>query len=529
MNKSLYTLMFTSLALSIPAYSQDANWQGDDSTAWNTASNWDTNSVPTGLATFDQSTATGLNVNLGSATDIGSIKFVGGGTWSFTGSPLTITSAPTGSGSRPFVFNSSGVVADITFNNQFIFSQTSTSSSLTHFDAFSGRVIDFAGGFSGNGDAGFVFRTATRTMSNAPFDATFSGGITNIDTFQWSFTNSILTLSSSSSVGTETLITGNTTTLRLAHDSALGTGTLRLNAGAASGAAITLEAVGGDRTYSNALTLNGGFDNPDSSNGFGVYVVSGDNDLTFSGATSFSRNSEFTVEDGRTFELSGNTSGKLLTKKGSGTMILSGASISHSGTTTVEDGTLLINGAMSLAGTPEVVVTETGVLGGTGSIARDVLFTSGVSGGGIFNPGEIGSIGTLTLSSDGDNSGGDETLTLANDTILAFDIGSGGAVDFVDVTGDLILDGILNLNDLGLDQAGDYTIVSYTGSLTDNGLEMGSGISGWDFNIFVDTGNKNVVLQVTTAIPELSTTSLLIGSGALGLVVLRRRRATTKA
>lgn len=93
--------------------------------------------------------------------------------------------------------------------------------------------------------------------------------------------------------------------------------------------------------------------------------------------------------DGIRARFTGAISGKInVEKSGGGTQILQGI-MSHTGTTSVEDGTLLINGVHTAAG--EYVV-DGGTLGGTGTIEGDVL----VLAGGALSPGLT--VGTLLAS-----------------------------------------------------------------------------------------------------------------------------------
>ncbi|VTS07656.1 autotransporter-associated beta strand repeat-containing protein [Tuwongella immobilis] len=79
-----------------------------------------------------------------------------------------------------------------------------------------------------------------------------------------------------------------------------------------------------------------------------------------------------------------------LVKQGTGTLTLTGTN-TFTGTTTINAGTLLVNGVHS--GTGAVTVNATGTLGGTGSIAGEVT----VNSGGQITGGMLGEVGTLTV------------------------------------------------------------------------------------------------------------------------------------
>ncbi|WPJ96695.1 hypothetical protein SH580_03125 [Coraliomargarita algicola] len=511
MKKYLLYPLFVTLTPLTFVCAQDATWDGSTSDDWSEGANWSGDTVPTGEALFDL-TSTEV-VDLGSPTSITSVEFSGSGAWTFNGSDLTVTGAPAASGTRPFsVYNP----VDVTFNNAVVFDVSGgANNEHINFDVNSYGTFDFAGGIKGNSsDPTFTLRTASKLVGDAGVNVTI-GSLTDISSFNWRTANSTLTLAGASSVDVETHInTGfaGDITLRLAHDDALGTGALYINHSNEGGSVVKLEAVDSDRSYSNNFTTNGGWENSNVS----LFNLTGDHDLTFTGTLQLNRSASFEVDAGLQLEFGGSTTGgNQIIKEGTGVLVLSGASIGHTGHTYVNEGTLLVNGSFTAQSSPDVIVTDAAVLGGTGSIGRDVVFTSGTSGGGVLNPGLIGEVGTLTIN-------GGRGLTLASDSILAFDIGVGGAVDLINVGGDLILDGILNLNDLGLDAIGDYTIVSYSGNLTDNGLVLGSGPDGWVYNIFVDEGNKDVLLQIT-AIPEARLASIFMGMAALWVVIGGRR------
>ncbi len=175
-------------------------------------------------------------------------------------------------------------------------------------------------------------------------------------------------------------------------------------------------------------------------------------------------------------------SGGSLIKQGTGTLTLTGAS-TYTGPTTVDDGTLRVNG--SLGGTA-VAVNTGATLGGTGTIAGDVT----IAGGGRLAPGA--SAGTLTVGS----------LTLSGTSQLDFELGQAGVVgggvnDLIVVTGDLTLDGVLNVSDIGGFGPGIYRLFDYGGALTDNGLAFGALPVGSDADdFFVQTriaGQVNLV------------------------------------
>jgi len=200
-----------------------------------------------------------------------------------------------------------------------------------------------------------------------------------------------------------------------------------------------------------------------------------------------------------------------LIKSGSGTQTLSGTS-SYTGTTTVTGGKLVINGNIS---TSTLTTVQTGAtLGGSG-----IVGALGIDGGGTLAPGN--SPGTLSTG----------TLSLANTSILSFELNPSSFTvgsnvnDLIDVTGNLTLDGIFNLvatsgNFLSASEGDTWRLFNYSGSLTNNTLELGSMpllSSGLDWRVNTATaGQVNLVV-----VPE-PTAGILCGLGVLAL--LRRRR-----
>ncbi|SEH14754.1 fibronectin-binding autotransporter adhesin [Sphingopyxis sp. YR583] len=166
-----------------------------------------------------------------------------------------------------------------------------------------------------------------------------------------------------------------------------------------------------------------------------------------------------------------------LTKDGLGALTLTGGN-SYAGATLVNAGTLFVNGDQSAA-TGLTTVFSSATLGGTGTIGGDVV----MQGGAILAPGQ--SAGTLTINGN---------LSLAGGSILDYEFGqanvAGGALnDLVNVGGDLILDGTINVSTSagGTFGPGIYRVFNYGGALTDNGLALGT-IPGGAAGVSVQTG-----------------------------------------
>ena len=286
-------------------------------------------------------------------------------------------------------------------------------------------------------------------------------------------------------------------------------GTIETNAdltlsGAISGAGALIKTGGSALILTAANTYSGGTVLDD-----GVLSVSGDANLgnaagglTFSGGTlrntsGMSSARSITLDaGGGTFEaladltLSGVVSGiGSLDKAGLGTLILSGDN-SYSGATTVSAGTLLVIGNQ-VSATGDTTVQNGATLGGTGRIGGDVVIEDGAT----LSPGPSNlATGTLTINGN---------LALGAGSILDFNLGqayvAGGALnDLVNVGGNLTLDGTLNVVTTagGSFDTGIYRIFNYSGSLTNNTLDIGT-IPSPDF--YVQTSIANQVNLVNTS------------------------------
>ena len=202
-----------------------------------------------------------------------------------------------------------------------------------------------------------------------------------------------------------------------------------------------------------------------------------------------------------------------LTKNGAGVLNLTGNN-TYSGPTTVNGGTLLVNGAYSGGGL--IGVQGGATLGGTGSVAGVT-----VADDAHLAPGN--SAGTLMLAG---------ALTLNERAVLDFELAAPNAAtgangsDFVQGVNGLVLDGILNVTALAgftTDLGSQWRLIGYTGALTDQGLAIGSAPTlGSGLSYEISTDSQAVYL---TVIPEPTQISLiLLGAAMAVLRQLRRRR-----
>jgi autotransporter-associated beta strand protein len=200
--------------------------------------------------------------------------------------------------------------------------------------------------------------------------------------------------------------------------------------------------------------------------------------------------------------------GKFL-KSNTGVLTLTGNSAAtYTGPTTVNGGTLLVNG--NLAGSA-IAVNAGGTLGGIGTTGPVNIL------GGSLAPGQ--SAGTLTTG----------TLLLDSAATVQMELALAGVVggvnDLISVNGALTLDGTLQVTPLAGFGFGTYRLMNYTGALTNNGLDLESAFLALFPGSTISTaipGQVNLIV-----IPEPGAlVGLLGGYGMLiGLQRFRRRSA----
>lgn len=214
-------------------------------------------------------------------------------------------------------------------------------------------------------------------------------------------------------------------------------------------------ALSGDSTYTGGTTIAGGI--LQLGNGGTTGSILGD--VVNNGAMAFDRSNLYSFDG----VISG---GGEVVQVGVGTTVLT-ADNSYTGTTSVLGGSLYINGDQSAA-TGQTAVNDGGTLGGNGIIGGNVIVLSST-----LAPGGVGTIpGTLTINGD---------LLLAGGSILDYSFGQAGVVggaynDLTVVHGNLTLDGTINVTEApeGNFGPGIYRVISYDGTLADNGLNTTS-------------------------------------------------------
>lgn len=326
----------------------------------------------------------------------------------------------------------------------------------------------------------------------------------------------------------------NTKNVSITNSTGSGTANLTLIQGAATYSPATFSVNTGIALDLQANTGNGGTQGGQTFSGAGsITNTSGTTSILHVGATGLG---------GASF--SGNITGNVRFVKGRSnnndlyTQTLSGTN-SYTGTTTVQSGTLLINGSHTGGGN-YLVNGKAGssggdaILGGNGSInvgANTITIgdASASSSVGRLQAGSAAlTIGTLNTTA--------ASLDFAAESIFTVDLNTTGSntIDLVNHTGSVSITSgaILSLNQLSGFTAGtffngtSYTFLNYSGSIAGSFmLDSGSAalLTANNYVLFNDTVGTQ--LQLISAIPEPSSFAALAGFATLGFVALRRRRS----
>ena len=266
------------------------------------------------------------------------------------------------------------------------------------------------------------------------------------------------------------------------------------------------------------LTLDGG-----TLSAYATFVM----DDTNRGVTLGASGGTIEVEGTHLLTLSNTVTGAGgLTKTGPGTLLLT-ADNTYTGTTSVNAGTLLVNGDHSSA-TGEVTVNSGATLGGIGTIGSDTTIASAatITSGTATGVADFASGNYLSFSENLTASAG--STWLVN---LVQDLD--GSADFIDVGGALDIAGA----NLDVAFSGDYTFgneyrIARYGSLSSQFAGLANDaffdVGGRQYQINYGTGGAGGYITLT-AVPEPGTFALLAALLAGFRFVRRRARGTQAA
>jgi fibronectin-binding autotransporter adhesin len=214
-----------------------------------------------------------------------------------------------------------------------------------------------------------------------------------------------------------------------------------------------------------------------------------------------------------------------------GTLVLANNN-TYTGDTRVSLGILRLTAAGGVANSANIIVGSGATfdvslvsftLGASQTLQGSGTVAGNVTANGTIAPGT--SAGTLTLNN---------SLNLASSAVLSFELAGnnttvgGGVNDLLVVGGNLTLDGTLNVTELGAGSflsanPGDkWRLINYSGTLTDNGLALGS-MPALQSGLFfaVDTATAGQVNLMVVPEPSAAMLGLV---GGLGLLVFLRRK-----
>ncbi len=355
---------------------------------------------------------------------------------------------------------------------------------------------------TGIGGNGAIINSSTTAAETAMGNVTLAGDTTFGGVGRWDIRGGTATLSTSGNPYTLNKVgTNYIAIVSVSVDGALGdinvlSGLLSFESGTtgmgdsshtltvSSGA--TLQLYGTTATFVKQLVLNG--------NGAATTLNCGNgNGNIFAGPITLNGNCIFGTASGTALVLSGGMTGNgSFIQTGVGTNTI-GGSASYTGGTTVSNGTLLVDGALS----GSVTVKPAAVFGGTGTASGTVTALAG----GIISPGDIASSPVATFNVN--------NLAISN-SVIALDLSAstGSGNDLLNVTGALSLSGTNNLrvNPLSFMNVGDqYTLVQYAGaplaSTATNSFVVTSTRSGFTFRIIDPSTTPGVIkIQVLSAL-----------------------------
>ena len=516
------------------AHAASGNWTSTSSGLWSNTANWQSGTVADGsgnTATFSANLTSDVTVGLDSARTIQTLSFSD----TNTATPGSWILGNNGNAANTLTMN--GTNPTITVNALGTGSTATVSLQLSGTQGIrktgSGTLVltnganNFSGGLLGGSANWGTIRVADSTvygagnqsitstiMGTAGASLTASGGTLELR-YNGQNDTTAQTLSMAAASGALTL-GGSPTTINVDRES--GTGT---NKTIAMGNFITTGSGTLNVTGSNGYNLRIG-GNVVLNNGNNPIFNPTTANLTIAGAWSGFGSANRTVTlDGTS---AGNGISGNITNSGGGGAVLSlvksnsstwvlGGNNTYAGTTSVNAGTLLINGSTSASSA--VTVAAGATLGGNGTIGGATTIN------GILAPGN--SIGQLNITANTTWAG---AATAGATTDWKFELGAANSSDLLNITGDFLKDtaagSVFRFDFLGSSATGTFKLIDWSGS---------TGFSASDFSYNIgslgggNTGTfafSNSQLEFTV-VPEPSTWAML-AFGLTTVMVLRRRR-----
>lgn len=464
-------------------------WSGSGGDGnWATPENWTGSAIPASTDDVIFGSSGSLTVKVAASGVTASTLTLNNnaGAYVFTGGPLTFGSVATGA---PTVITSA-TTSLVKFNLDVLINYNSP--------GINAGNLEFNGSLGGVRTPDFYINQNRTVVVNGVMS-----GAGNL--YINGSSNSFLELNNANTYTGSTTIQNTTTRIRNAQAFGNVTSEISIGAGTANSApslmiannttlARKIRIVSPSAGFTNIVKLGG---DSAADSGYSGNIALGSDNATAAGVTLTAAAGGKVTFSGNLLRAAGATgTGDSVLVDAVGTVVMSGSGNTYSGATTVSSGSLLVDGTL-MAGGAAVSVKSGATLGGVGTINRQVVVENG---GKLLKQGTDG----LKVSA----------LQLSDTSVIDWqpDAQSPGII----VAGNLVLDGLLNVNESQTLTAGTYNLFT-AASITDNGLTIANMPAGAHYQIIT---TANSVDLVVAPVPEVATCGLL---GSLSVVLLTRR------